>query len=148
MQTRLGLAALLVPLFFAAVFATCIIGAYHKPHPNDIKVGVVGPAQATGTLRAGIEKVAGSAFEISQVTTVAEALHDVRHRDLDAAFVPTANPKRPATVIVASAGGRIVATAAETLARSVATAQGAQLVVREARPLPPETRSGSASSCS
>jgi hypothetical protein len=69
------------------------------------------------------------------VATVAEAAHVVRQRDLDAAFVPTANPKQPGTVIVASAGGRLVATAAETLARSVTAAQGAQLVVRDVRPL-------------
>ena len=40
-------------------------------------------------------------------------------------------------MIVAGAGGRIAATAAETLARSVAAAQGAQLAVRDVRPLPP-----------
>jgi hypothetical protein len=33
-------------------------------------------------------KAAGSAFEISQVATVAEAAHAVRQRDLDAAFGP------------------------------------------------------------
>ena len=134
-QTQLALGALLVPLFFVIMFSACIIGTYHKPHPNGIKVGVVGPAAQTAPLRAGLEKAAGSAFDISQVATVAEAAHDVRQRDLDAAFVPTANPKQPATVIVASAGGRIVAMAAETLARSVTAAQGAQLVVRDVRPL-------------
>jgi hypothetical protein len=40
-------------------------------------------------------------------------------------------------VIVADAGGRIAATAAETFARSVAAVQGAQLVVRDVRPLAP-----------
>jgi hypothetical protein len=29
-------------------FALCIIGAYHKPHPHDIKFAVVGPAAQTG----------------------------------------------------------------------------------------------------
>ena len=38
-------------------------------------------------------------------------------------------------MIVASANGRIVATAAETLARNVTAAQGAQLAVDEVRPL-------------
>jgi hypothetical protein len=134
-QTRLALGAMLIPLFFVVMFAACIIGAYHKPHPNAIKVGVVGPAAVTAPLRGGIEKAAGSAFDISQVATVAEAEHAVRQRDLNAAFVPTADPKRPATVIVASGGGRLVATAAETLARSVAATQGAQLVVHDVRPL-------------
>jgi hypothetical protein len=135
-QTRLALAALLIPVFFVIGFAVCIIGTYHKPHPNNIKVGVVGPAVQTAPLRAGLEKAAGSAFQISQVATVARAGQEVRQRDLNGAFVPTVNPKQPAIVIVASANGRLVATAAETLARAVTTAQGAQLVVREVRPLP------------
>jgi hypothetical protein len=134
-QTRVALATMLIPLFFVTMFAACIIGTYHKPHPNGIKVGVVGPPSQTARLRAGMEKAAGSAFDIRQVPTIAQATHDVRQRELNAAFVPTANPKQPATVIVAGAGGRIVATAAETLARSVAAAQGTQLVVREVRPL-------------
>ena len=135
-QTKLAVAAMLVPVFFAIMFAACIIGSYHKPHPNNIKLGVVGPPAQTAPLRAGVEKAAGSAFEIRPVATVAGAVHDVRQRNLNAAFVPTADAKQPASIIVASANGRIVATAAETLARAVTSAQGAQLVVREVRPLP------------
>ena len=136
-QTQRALGAMLVPLFFVAAFATCIIGAYHKPHPNGIEVGVVGPSSQTAPLRARLAAVAGSAFDISPIATVARATHDVRDRDLNAAFVPTANPKQAATVIVAGANGRIVAVASETLARAVTTAQGAQLAVREVRPLAP-----------
>ncbi|MGX7678715.1 DUF3533 domain-containing protein [Jatrophihabitans sp. DSM 45814] len=136
-QTQLALQAMLIPIFFVIMFAVCIIGTYHKPHPNGIKVGVVGPATQTAQLRARLEQVAGSAFDISPVATVPDAARDVRQRDLDAAFVPTVNPQQPATIIVASAGGRLVATAAETLARSVTTATGSQLVVRDVRPLPP-----------
>ena len=135
-QTKLAVAAMLVPVFFAIMFAACIIGSYHKPHPNNIKLGVVGPPAQTAPLRAGVEKAAGSAFEIRPVATVAGAVHDVRQRNLNAAFVPTADAKQPASIIVASANGRIVATAAETLARAVTSARGAQLVVREVRPLP------------
>jgi hypothetical protein len=134
-QTKLAAGAMLVPLFFVALFAACIIGAYHKPHPNNIKVGVVGPPALTAQLRAEMEKAAGSAFDIRPVTTVDAAAHEVRQRNLNAAFVPTPNPSRHATVIVASANGRLVATAAETLSRAVTASQGAQLVVREVRPL-------------
>jgi hypothetical protein len=135
-QTRLALAAMLIPIFFVVMFAACIIGTYHKPHPNGIAVGVVGPAAETAQLRAGLANAAGSAFDISPVATVAEATHDVRQRNLTAALVPTADPQQPATVIVAGAGGRIVATAAERLARSATEAQGTQLMVRDVRPLP------------
>ena len=134
-QTKLALGVMLVPLFFVAAFAACVIGAYHKPHPNDIKLGVVGPPAQTAPLRAGLEKAAGSAFDIRTAATVPAAVHAVRERHLNAAFVPTTNPRQPGTVIVASANGRLVATAAETLARSVTARQGAQLAVREVRPL-------------
>jgi hypothetical protein len=147
-HTRLALGAMAVPIFFVILFALCIIGTYHKPHPNDIKMAVVGPPAQTAPLRAGLQRAARSAFDISQVPTVAEAVHDVRQRNLDAAFVPTADPKQPATVIVAPAGGRLVAVAAETLVRSATAAQGAQLAVRECDPWRPGTRSGSGSSCS
>jgi hypothetical protein len=134
-QTRLALAALLVPIFFVIGFATCIMGTYHKPHPNGIKIAVVGPAGETAALRGKLEQAAGSAFDISSVGSADDAVDAVRQRDLNAAFIPTADPKQPATVVVAGGGGRLVATAAETLARAVTAAQGAQLVVRDVRPL-------------
>jgi hypothetical protein len=135
-QTRLALGAMLIPVFFVIMFAVCIIGTYHRPHTDGIPIAVVGPPAQTAPLRTGLEKAAGTAFDIRQVTTAAEAKHGVRQGDLDAAFLPSADPQQPATVIVASAGGRIVATAAESLARSVTASQGQQLVVRDARPLP------------
>jgi hypothetical protein len=136
-QTRLALGAMLIPIFFVAMFALCIIGVYHTPHPNGIKLAVVGPPAQTAQLRAGIEEAAGSAFDVSAVPTGAQAARDVRQRDLDAAFVPARDPQQPATLIVARAGGRIVATAVEGFARSVSARQGAQLAVRDVRPLPP-----------
>ena len=134
-QTKVALSVMIVPLFFVIGFAACIIGAYHKPHPNGIKIGVVAPAAQVGPLLTGLQKAAGSAFDISSASTVAEAVDKVRHRDLNAAFVAATNPKQPGTVVVASANGRLVATAAETLARSVTVAQGAPLTVRDVRPL-------------
>jgi hypothetical protein len=136
-ETQIAIGAMLVPLFFVIAFATCIIGSYHKPHPKDIRFAVVGPPAQTAPLRAGLQKVAGGAFDIRAVPTEAQATHNVRQRDLEAAYVPSARPGRPATVVVASAGGRIVAVAAETLAQSAAMAQHAPLTQRETRPLTP-----------
>ena len=65
-----------------------------------------------------------------------EAAHAVRERDLNAAFVPSATPRQPAIVIVASAAGRIVATGTESFLRAATAAQGTQLAVRDVRPLP------------
>jgi hypothetical protein len=135
-QLAIALGAMLIPLFFVVMFAVCIIGTYHAPDPSGIEVGLVGPPPLTGPLQAGLEKEAGSTFDFKQTPTLAAASHDVAQRDLNAAFVPSPNPKRPGVVIIASANGRIVATAAEQLARKVTAVQGAQLVVREVRPLP------------
>jgi hypothetical protein len=135
-QLLIGLGGMLIPLFFVVLFSVCIIGAYHEPHPSGIKVGIVGPPPLTAPLQAGLEKEAGSTFDFSQTPALAEATHEVAQRDLNAAFVPSPNPKRPAALIIASANGRIVATAAETLAREVTAVQGQKLVVREVRPLP------------
>jgi hypothetical protein len=134
-QTRLALGAMLIPIFFVIAFAVCIIGVYHKPHPSDIELGVVGPPAQTAPVRAALAKAGGSAFKVSAVPTVAEATHAVRQRDLNAAFVPSADRQQPATAIVARAGGRLVATAAETFLRSAVASQGGQLVARDVRPL-------------
>ena len=135
-QTRLALGAVLIPLFFAVG----VRGLHHRHLPQAASERHRGRRRrATGSdgAAASLASRRGRARRSTsrQVTTVAEAQHDVRERDLDAAFVPTADPRQPATVIVASANGRIVATAAETFARTVTAAQGAQLVVDEVRPL-------------
>jgi hypothetical protein len=130
-QTKLALAALLVPIFFVIGFSLTIIGAYHKPHPNHIEIGVVAPAQIT----AGLAKAAPPAFVIRPVASVAEAAEAVRERGLKAAFVPSADPRQPATAIVASAGGRLTSVAAEQFLRSVTAARGGQLAIRDIRPL-------------
>jgi hypothetical protein len=135
-ETKRAIGAMLIPIFFVIMFATCIIGTYHKPHPNHIKVGVVGQPQLTAPLRAGLTKAAGAQFTISPIASVDAATHAVRNRDLNAAFVPSPDPKKtPAAVIVASGGGRLVATAAEQLAGAVAARQGARLVTKDVRPL-------------
>ncbi|WP_028066965.1 hypothetical protein [Solirubrobacter soli] len=132
-QTKLALGALLVPLFFVIGFSLSIIGTYHKPHPNGITIGVVAPPQ----VQARLALAAPPAFVIRPAATVAEAARAVRERELKAAFVPSPDPRRPATVIVASAGGRLTAAAAEQFLRSVTTAQGGRLTVRDVRPLAP-----------
>src|SRR5689334_8936796 len=91
-QTVLGLGGVVVPAFFAVMFSACIIGAYHKPDPNNIGLGVVGPPAATAPLRAGMAKAAGSAFDIRPVATMADATHAVRQRQLEAAYLPTPEP--------------------------------------------------------
>jgi hypothetical protein len=134
-QTRLALGAMVVPLFFVTLFALCIIGVYHKPHPNNIKLGVAGPPAQTAALRAGLQKAGGDAFDVRTSTTLAAATRAVRDRDLNAAVVPNVNPRGPATVIVAGGGGRLVAKASEDFVRAVLATRGQPVVARDVRPL-------------
>ena len=146
---QLALGAMLVPLFFVIMFAACIIGTLPQAASEQHQGRRRRAAGADGAAarrpreggRLGLRDPAGCRPSPTRRTSV-------RQRDLNAAFVPTANPKQPATVIVASANGRIVATAAETLARAVTAAQGASSSYARSAPCHPETRSGSASSCS
>ena len=135
-QTIRAWAAMIIPLFFMVMFAGCIIGTYHQPHPNGIKVAVVGPDVETSTLRAALAHAGRGAFDISRASTGDDAMHDVEQPEIEGAFVPSVDPQQPATLYIASAAGRLPATAVETLARGVTSAQGQQLVIRDLRPLP------------
>ena len=101
------------------ISALCIIGTYHKPHPHDIKIGVVGPAVTDGTpARGSLRSKRAQPLESIQVT---QRRRPPNRRSPSVTSTQPLCPRRirtnPATVIVApSAGGRIVATAAENLA--------------------------------
>ena len=47
-QTQLAVGAMLVPVFFVIAFAVCIIGTYHKPHPEQHQGRRRRPAGADG----------------------------------------------------------------------------------------------------
>ena len=135
-QTIRALAGMVIPLFVVVMFAGCIIGTYHKPHPNGIKIAVVGPEAETAQVRGALSQTGRGAFVISRASAVEDATQDVSDRQIDAAFVPSADPAQPPTLYTASAAGRLTATATENLARGLTAAQGQQLVVTDLRPLP------------
>ena len=136
-QTIRALAAMIVPLFVVVMFAGCIIGTYHKPHPNGIEIAVVGPEASTAQVRGALDQAGRGAFVISRASTVEDATDDVMDRQIDAAFVPSADPAQPPTLYTAGAAGRLTATATQTLAHGVTAAGGQQLVVEDLRPLAP-----------
>jgi hypothetical protein len=141
-QLRLAVRALALPAFFVIGFTLCYGSAWQAPAPHGVPVAVAGPAAQTAPLRAGLARAVGPAFVVRAVPTPATAAREVRDQDLYGAYVPAAQPGATATVIVATASGNAVTSAVESLFRAVAARQGAQLAVRDVRPLPAGDTSG------
>ena len=141
-QLRLAVRALALPAFFVIGFTLCYGSAWQAPAPHGVPVAVAGPAAQTAPLRAGLARAVGPAFVVRAVPTPATAAREVRDQDLYGAYVPAAQPGAAATVIVATASGNAVTSAVESLFRAVAARQGAQLAVRDVRPLPAGDTSG------
>ena len=141
-QLRRALAALALPAFFVIGFTLCYTSALQAPAPHGVPVAVAGPAAQTARLRDGLARAVGPAFDVQAVPAPATAAREVAGQDLDGAYVPAARPGVTATVIVAAASGNAVTSAVESLFRAVAAKQGAQLAVRDVRPLPAGDTSG------
>ena len=135
-QLALALGAMLIPLFFVVMFAVCIIGTYHKPHPDGIKVGIVGPPQVTAALRVG-------AGERGRLGLRHQPGGDGRRGG------PRRPPARPQRRLHPDAGPEAPGDpdrrqrqrphrrdGGRNARPQVAAAQGDQLVMREVRPLP------------
>ncbi len=141
-QLRRAVVALALPALFVIGFALSYTSAWQAPAPHGVQVAVAGPAAQTAPLRDGLARAVGPAFEVQAVPTPAVAARDVRDQDLYGAYVPAARSGATATLIVADASGTSVTSAVESLFRAVAAKQGAQLAVRDVRPLPAGDTSG------
>jgi len=141
-QLRLAVGALALPALLVIGLTLCYISAWQAPVPHGVPVAVAGPTAQTAPLRAGLARVVGPAFDVQAVPTPAAAAREVRDQDLSGAYVPAAQPGATATVIVAAASGNTVTSAVESLFRSVAAKQRAQLAVRDVAPLPAGDSSG------
>jgi hypothetical protein len=131
-----------MPAFFVIGFTLCYASALQALAPHGVPVAVAGPAAQTAPLRDGLARAAGPAFDLQAAPAPATAAREVADQDLDGAYVPPARPGGTATVIVAAASGNSVTSAVESLFRAVAAKQGAQLAVRDVRPLPAGDTSG------
>ncbi len=143
-QLRRALASMARPVFFAIAFSLCFTSALHAPAPHGVPVAVAGPATETAPLRARLAQAAGPAFDVQAATTPAAATAEVRNLILYGAYIPPAPGQPRATVIVSDASGVAAANAVESLFQAVTARQGARLLVRDIRPLPPGDSNGTA----
>ncbi|MBO1331968.1 DUF3533 domain-containing protein [Streptomyces sp. VRA16 Mangrove soil] len=114
-------AALLVigVLALQLLFIASYVGALHNPKPKDVPFGVVGPTAAVAQqTEQQLTKLPGSPLDPRVVADEAAAKRQIMNRDIDGALV--LNPRGTTdTLLVASGGGTVLASALQTLATEV-----------------------------
>ncbi|GIH29194.1 membrane protein [Acrocarpospora phusangensis] len=125
------LPAVVLVTLIGLAFAASFVGALHQPEPHGVPVGVVAPAQVAGQIDAGLAAKKPGAFEIKSYADEAAARTALGDREVEAVVLP-----QQAKLIVASAGGRTASTVVTQVFTGLAQAQGQQLTVEDAYPLP------------
>ncbi|GAA0438396.1 membrane protein [Acrocarpospora corrugata] len=131
------LPAVVLVTLIGLAFAASFVGALHQPEPHGVPVGVVAPAQVAAQIDAGLAAKKPGAFEITAYADEATARTALGDREIEAVALP-----QQAKLIVASAGGRTASTVATQVFTGLAQAQGQQLTVEDAHPLPPGDSGG------
>ncbi|MFC6079768.1 hypothetical protein [Sphaerisporangium aureirubrum] len=119
------------------LFVASFLGALHAPEPHHVPVAVVGPPEVVSRLDAALTRARPGAFELTGYATPQAARAALLGREVDGVIDPVAGK-----LTVASAAGRTAATVLTGVFQGVAKAQGAQLAVEDAVPLPPGDAGG------
>jgi hypothetical protein len=125
---------LLTPLLMCLGMGLAYLGAFHAPEPHGMEVAVVGTGTRVQVLAQTLEDGAGDGrLDVRTVPTRDVAVDHLMDRDLAAAYVPSAGHPE---LLVAKAHSETTATAAETVFRTVAAEQHAELKVTDLAPTP------------
>ncbi|MFF5937484.1 DUF3533 domain-containing protein [Streptomyces sp. NPDC012508] len=136
-------AALLVVGVFALqlLFIASYVGALHDPKPKDVPFGVVAPPQVSAQLVGQLEKLPGEPLDPRTVTDEAEARQQILNREIDGALL--VNPARTTdTLLVASGGGTVLASAMESLFTRLEGAQQRTVRTVDVAPASPQDFDG------
>jgi hypothetical protein len=105
------------------LFITSYVGALHDPRLKDVPFGVVAPPAAARQAVTRLERLPGGPLDPRTVADVDTAREQITNRDIDGALV--LNPHGTTdTLLVASGGGTVLATALETLTSTLEKAEG------------------------
>jgi hypothetical protein len=119
-----------LPLFFALAFSVCYISAFHAPKPDHLPVTIVGAAEQTQAVQAGLAASAGAALDVSTSTDLASAMGALRGQDT-LAVLELGNPM---IVHEASGAGYAYATVINTIADGISTKTGIPVVRDDVAP--------------
>ena len=140
-------AAMMMPLLFVVAFVLCYVSALHDPVPHDLALTIAGPSSSTTQIASAIDKQASSAFDITQTTDSAQAVRAVESRDAVGAIVlgstgSGSSAKPTVTIVTADGGGRIAASAVQSVGARIATQLQATVIQRDVSPLTPADPNG------
>ncbi|MFJ8084375.1 DUF3533 domain-containing protein [Streptomyces sp. NPDC096205] len=123
------------------LFIASYVGALHDPKPKDVPFGVVAPRAAAGQAVARLEQLPGSPLDPRAVADEATARKQIMHRDIDGALV--VNPAGITdTLLVASGGGTVLATALENLTTALEKSQSRAVRTIDVAPASPQDFDG------
>ncbi|WP_325048972.1 ABC transporter permease [Kocuria tytonis] len=117
---------MLFPLFMAFAYPASYVSAMHQPAPHEMKVEVIGTADAAQQVARQVAAKGGDALDVSTVPDAAAAREDVMDRETRAAFDPATGD-----LFVATAGGRQAAATAQGVFQQVAAQTGTPLKVND-----------------
>ncbi|TGB11048.1 DUF3533 domain-containing protein [Streptomyces sp. MZ04] len=136
-------AALLVigVLALQLLFIASYVGALHDPKPRDVPFGVVAPGPAAEQASARLGKLPGDPLDPRVVDDEATARKQIMDRDIDGALI--INPRATTdTLLVASGGGTVLATALEKIATQLEAAENRTVRTVDVAPASPEDFDG------
>ncbi|GHF40935.1 membrane protein [Streptomyces mashuensis] len=130
-----GRAAVLVigALLLQLAFIASYVGAFHKPKPSDVALGVVAPAQVAAQVTERLGALPGDPLDPRRLPDEAEARRQLHARDIDAALVVDPRGTKD-TLLVASGSGASLAQATETVLTRAEKAQGREVRVVDTAP--------------
>jgi hypothetical protein len=105
------------------LFIASYVGALHDPKPKDVPFGVVAPEAAAQQAVTRLERLPGKPLDPRAVADPATARKQIMNREIDGALVidPTGTTD---TLLVATGGGKVLATTLETLTAALEKSEG------------------------
>ncbi|WLW56172.1 DUF3533 domain-containing protein [Streptomyces sp. YU58] len=105
------------------LFIASYVGALHDPKPKDVPFGVVAPQAAAQQAVARLEKLPGEPLDPRAVADLATARKQIMDREIDGALVIDPSGTTD-TLLVATGGGKVLATTLETLTTTLEKSEG------------------------
>ncbi|WP_151479485.1 ABC transporter permease [Streptomyces albicerus] len=105
------------------LFIASYVGALHHPKPKDVPFGVVAPEAAADQAVTRLKQLPGEPLDPRTVADEATARRQIMNRDIDGALVVDPSGTTD-TLLVASGGGKVLATTLITLTTAMEKAEG------------------------
>lgn len=127
---------LLTPLLMCIGMGLAYLGAFHAPHPHDLRVDIVGSGPQAQVLAQTLQDKGAGALDVRTVPDRATATEHLRDQSSFGAYLPgTGHASARPELLVASASSDTSAMAVEKVFTKVAATEGAPLKVTDVAPV-------------